>query len=58
MDIIDQIQQVRKKNNEAWMDLLRLAYEAEPEKAKRIIRRIEQNDTEIKGLLHRLGSDC
>jgi hypothetical protein len=39
------------------MDLLRLAIEAEPEKAKQILEQIEQHDNQIRRLLKALASD-
>jgi hypothetical protein len=35
--VIDQIQNVRKKNNQNWMDILRLAFESNPKKASKIL---------------------
>ena len=35
--IIDQIQNVRKKNNQNWMDILRLAFKSNPKKASKIL---------------------
>ena len=34
LDIIDQIEKVRTKNNVNWMDLLRLAFTHAPDEAK------------------------
>jgi rubrerythrin len=57
MDLIDQIEETRAQNNRCWMDLLRLAIEAEPEKAKQILEQIEQHDNQIRRLLKALASD-
>jgi hypothetical protein len=57
MDLIDQIEETRAQNNRCWMDLLRLAIEAEPEKAKEILSEIEQHDNQIRRLLKALASD-
>jgi hypothetical protein len=53
--LIDQMQEVRARNNVLWMDLLRLAFEAEPEKAKAIAAQIKQADAEIAELWERMG---
>lgn len=55
-DLVDRIAEVRRQNNAAWMELLRLALEAEPEKAKDILLKIKQHDSEIQKLLGELAS--
>jgi hypothetical protein len=57
MDLIDQIEEVRAANNRAWMDLLRLAMNLDPEETKRVLERIDQNDNQIRRLLKALASD-
>ena len=52
--IINQIQQVRSKNNVNWMDLLRLAFDSAPKKASKVIRQININDKKISNLLKKL----
>ena len=56
-DLIDRIEQTRQDNNRQWMDLLRLALEAEPHQAKAILLNIKRNDSEIQRLLGELASD-
>jgi hypothetical protein len=48
--IISKISKIREKNNECWMDLLRLAFHYAPEKAKIIFRQITENDRMINEL--------
>ena len=53
MSAIDKIQFIRTKNNQAWMDILRLAVLHAPTKAKQIMSEITENDrqiNEMKGL--------
>lgn len=57
MDMIDRIEEVRRQNNHQWMELLRLALEAEPEKAREILLQIKRNDGEVQRLLGQLASD-
>jgi hypothetical protein len=49
-EIIDKIQEVRKANNIAWMDILRLAFETNKIKAKHIFSQITKNDSKINEL--------
>jgi len=49
-DPIDQIAEVRAKNNTNWMDMLRLAFKENPIEAKKIMKRINECDVEISKL--------
>ena len=40
LKLIKQIEKVRAKNNKYWMDLYRLAFSSEPEKAVKIVKKI------------------
>lgn len=53
--IIDKVQAIRVKNNRAWMNILRLAFKAEPQKAKKIMTQINKNDAAVTKLMSRLG---
>lgn len=53
--IIDKIQKVRKNNNTAWMDLLRLAFKHAPDEAKKIFSQITKNDKKINELSQELS---
>ena len=50
LKIIKQIENVRKKNNSNWMDILRIAFKNSPEDAARIMGEIYAQDKKI-GLL-------
>ncbi len=52
--IIDQIQNVRKKNNQNWMDILRLAFKSNPKKASKILSSIYKEDKKISNLAKKL----
>lgn len=52
--IIDKIEKTRKKNNRNWMDLLRLAFNENPTKAKVIVRSIFTEDKRISNLVDKL----
>ena len=55
LDIIDQIEKVRSKNNVNWMDLLRLAFTHAPNEAKKIMAKIEHQDNRISSLMKKLS---
>tara|TARA_B100000900_G_C20205602_1_gene563658 strand:- start:114 stop:317 length:204 start_codon:yes stop_codon:yes gene_type:complete len=54
LKIIDEIEEVRTKNNINWMDLLRLAFTHAPEEAKKLMGRIENEDNRISELMKKL----
>lgn len=54
MKQIDEIEQIRSSNNKNWMDLLRLALEVAPERAKVIIAEIYKHDDKISKLIKEL----
>lgn len=54
-ELIDQIQDIRGKNNECWMGLLRLAVRHAPQEAKALLRDIQKNDLAISELNGRLA---
>lgn len=53
--LIDQMESIRTKNNVNWMDLVRLAFEVDPVRAKEIVRQIVDNDREIANVLEELA---
>ncbi len=56
MDLISQIEEIRKDTNHLWMDILRVALESDPERTKNILLRIKQNDGQIQRRLGELAS--
>ena len=54
--LIDEIESVRSANNVNWMDILRLAFESSPERAREILGRINADDQRISALLSALSS--
>ena len=54
MDLIDQIEQIRGKNNKNWMDLLRLAFRHAPKEAGEIMAEIYRSDSDISALAKKL----
>ncbi len=51
---ISQITKIRVRNNKLWMQLLALAVETRPTKAKAIIQKISKNDREVTLWLSRI----
>ena len=53
--IINQIQKIRSKNNVNWMNILRLAFELDPNRSIKIMRKINYDDKKISKLLNKLN---
>ena len=49
------IENVRKKNNKYWMDILRVAFRFAPKEAKLIMKKINENDKKISKLVQNLS---
>ena len=54
LDIIDEIEKVRTRNNVNWMDILRLAFSHAPDDAKQLMKKINTADDQISNLLKKL----
>ena len=54
--LIDKIQQIRKKNNVNWMDILRIAFESSPDKTKKVFENIFADDKSINNISKKLFS--
>jgi len=54
LKIIDEIEKVRTKNNINWMDILRIAFQENPEKALRCMEKINNQDSQISRLMKKL----
>lgn len=54
IEIIDEIEKVRSKNNVNWMDLMRLAFTKAPDEARAIMSRVNGDDNRISQLLQKL----
>lgn len=55
LDIIDQIEKVRSKNNVNWMDVLRLAFRHSPEESRKLMKKINTEDNKISKLFEELS---
>ena len=54
--IINKIENIRKKNNKNWMNLLRLAFKLDPKSSGEILSKITQHDRKITSLTKKLQS--
>jgi len=54
-DLLDQIQEIRARNNKNWMGILRLGFKHAPREARVLMRRITEADQEISKLSKQLG---
>ena len=54
LKLINQIQNIRSKNNKNWMDILRLAYSLNPKATSKIMKKINIDDKKISTLLKKL----
>ncbi len=52
--IINSIENVRKKNNKNWMDLLRLAFKENPKETSKILSKILSKDQMLIKLANKL----
>ena len=57
LEIINEIEKVRSRNNVNWMDILRVAFKYAPDESRVIMRKINTDDSEISKLLKCLTRD-
>ena len=56
LNIINQIEKVRKKNNVNWMNLLRIGFTYAPNQTKKTLTKIYSDDAKISKLLKKLNT--
>ena len=56
-EIIDEVENIRTKNNVNWMDILRLAFKHAPEEARVLMGRVNEYDGRISALLKELSNN-
>ena len=54
LKIIDQIEEVRTRNNKNWMDILRLAFKHAPKDAAEVLSEIYKEDKALSNLAQQL----
>ena len=53
-NLINKIQNTRKKNNKNWMDLMKIAFKYRPDEAKIVVKKIFSEDKKINKLIQKL----
>ena len=56
LSVINKIENIRKKNNKNWMNILRLAFKHSPKKAAKIMSEIYLEDNRISKLVKKLSN--
>jgi hypothetical protein len=56
-EIIDEVQEIRTKNNVNWMDILRLAFKHAPDEARELMTKVNEHDGRISELLSELSKN-
>lgn len=54
-DLIEQIARQRYRNNSYWMELLRIAYECDPDQTKEVLRKLNEGDKAVSELVRKLA---
>jgi hypothetical protein len=54
-EIINDIENIRSKNNVNWMDILRLSFRFAPKEARKLISKVNESDMKIASLLKELA---
>ena len=54
LNLINKIENIRKKNNSNWMDILKIAFEFAPEKTSKTMFQIHKQDSRISNLTKKL----
>jgi hypothetical protein len=57
LEIIDEIQKIRSKNNVNWMNILRIAFAHAPEESRAVMCKINNDDSKISELLEKLTNN-
>lgn len=57
LEIIDEIEKIRTKNNVNWMDILRLVFTVAPTEARKLMSRVDEFDNKISTLVKELSEN-
>ena len=57
LNIIDEIEKVRTRNNVNWMDILRLAIRNAPEDAIDLLKKVNSEDERISELFNKISQE-
>ena len=53
-NLISQVESIREKNNGNWMDILKIAFKANPKETKAVLKKISECDKGINKLFKEL----
>lgn len=56
-ELIDKIEKVREENNRNWMDVVRLCFELDPDKAREIFTKISDCDIQVRDLSKKISNN-
>ena len=54
LKVISKIENIRKKNNTSWMNILRIAFKSDPKKTAAVMSKIYYDDKKISLLIKKL----
>lgn len=57
LEIIDEIEAIRAKNNVNWMDVVRMCFELAPDRARKLFSEIKECDRKIQRLSDDLANN-
>ena len=57
LEIIDEIQKIRSRNNINWMDILKIAFTYAPTETREVFKRITNDDNLINELSKKLANN-
>ena len=57
LEIIDEIEAIRAKNNINWMDVVRMCFELAPDRARKLFSEIKECDRKIQRLSDDLANN-
>jgi|TARA_B100000035_G_C21036688_1_gene571417 hypothetical protein len=57
LEIIDEIETIRSRNNVNWMDVVRMCFELAPDRARKLFSEIKECDRKIQKLSDDLANN-
>lgn len=54
LEVIKKVENIRKKNNFLWMEILRIAVTTSPTKSKKVLKQITSNDKKVSKLISKI----
>ena len=57
IELINKIEKVREENNRNWMDVVRLCFELDPERAREVFTKISDCDVQVRDLSKKISDN-